>query len=168
MLTGNEDGLPEFLLNHDSGKVATSSAKISTDGVLLLDENVRLTCHDLDRAFHGWKQDPSRFVGLLPHTPSSSDIQDFNSLVSDDAAFVHRLFVQNRLDGTSLASSAECADFALSAFVAAITKKSPILVMSQKKMQTKFIPSNCGRELSRAAGLASQPSMRMRFIGSAL
>jgi hypothetical protein len=169
LLTGNEDDLPDFLMNHDSGKVTKSGTKISTDGVLLLDENVRLTCNDLDRAFRGWKQEPSRFVGILPHTSSSSsDNKDFYSLASDDAAFVHRLFIQNRMDGASLASSAECADFALSAFVAAITKKSPILVMAQKKMQPKYIPRSCDWELSRAAGLVSQPSMRTRFIGSAL
>ena len=128
---------------------------LTTDAVLLLDERVRLSCRELDRAFSEWKLDPGRFVGFLPGGDSEY------SLVSDSAAFVHRFYLSRRI------FDKECASFLLSAYVSTLSAKQPIALASGVRLPGDYYstPSpHCLSRLMKAAGRVSQP-VKTRIVG---
>jgi len=155
-----DESFPETLLSHDSEKVvdASASTKFATDAVLLLEESVRLTCDDLDRALQQWKLDPSRIVGFLP------DSDRLFSQLSDHASIVHRYYLSNRprRDGND-----PCQHFSLSVFITAVSEKGPVVITSDliRNQDHITIARACLDELSLASGKPPMPVGATRYLG---
>jgi Glycosyl transferase family 64 domain len=161
--TASQDSFPDTMLQHGSDKVVNAaSAKISTDAVLLLDESIRLSCRDLERAYDEWKLDPARVVGFLP------DHETYYALVSDQAVMVHRYYWTSwpTLDD----EDDKCQHLALSAFVSALSDKSPAVIATKRTalFTSKLLrkaSQDCLATLSHAVGMSSIPTMGTQFVG---
>ena len=157
--TSTDDSFPVTLLSHDTNKIVAHSAStdFETDAVMLLDEGVRLTCEDLERAFQQWKLDPSRIVGFLP------DNDEVFSQVSDQAVLVHRYYVSKM---PQRMNDKPCQHFALSVFVTAVSGKGPVVLVSDLIHNRHFnVASKCLDVLSVAAGRPPMPPVSTRYIG---
>lgn len=159
--TAKDESFPTPLLSHGSQKVvvARSSTKLATDGVLLLEEGVRLSCQDLERAFQQWQLDSSRIVGFLP------DGETLFSQLSDRAAIVHRYYLSNRPRHTG----DKCQHFALSVFITAVSEKYPVVIASDliknRQYDTEDPEVDCIPALSMASGKAPMPATATRYLG---
>ncbi|CAB9505595.1 64 protein [Seminavis robusta] len=179
--------LPKSISNHQSGKVQPLG-KPSTMAVFLLDEDIRITCEEIERAFSEWREDPSRLVGFYPfqHTSEADDgasllspYPDFGlrsvsratgpySLVSDRAVFVHNSILRSL---PSLPTA--CQDLSLSIIASSMTKKPPVAVLSNphaiRHSKRSPVISNdqsrrCHEWLSSIGGL-TLPSQKATIIG---
>lgn len=119
--------IPEILLEHSSRKVhSMKETVIPTEGAFLLKEGLVFTCAEMQRAFHEWKLDPVRLVGLAPLCKTCR-----YNLISDSAAFIHRLFLKAR----PVLKDPTCQHLALSAQLAARTSKTPINVLARTRIE---------------------------------
>uniref|UniRef100_A0A8J9SXQ3 Glycosyl transferase 64 domain-containing protein n=1 Tax=Phaeodactylum tricornutum TaxID=2850 RepID=A0A8J9SXQ3_PHATR len=132
----SDRNLPDSLLNHFSNKV--SPVQDVPDGaVLFLDESVLLSCAEIERALGEWRQDPTRLVGFstlqVAYGPSV--------LVSSRAVVAHNLYVDNFKTHTHFQADV-CDHLVLSARVAAISGKSPVVVAAHPRVvaQTMSAP----------------------------
>ena len=157
--TSVDESFPHGVVSHDSNKIVpvTAAKKFVTDAVLLLDESVRLTCEDIERAFQQWKLDPSRIVGFLPDND-----QAFSQL-SDQAALVHRHYLSRRpprlVDGP-------CDLFSLSVFITTVSGKGPVVMTSDLLHGRRYtIEGECLSLLSFAAGIPLVAPAAIRYIG---
>jgi len=155
------------IINHDSQKVvivnssvqsSSDVTSVSTNAVLLLSDDVVLTCFELDRAFHIWKQNPERMVGFFPYhyqeqsnSPVTWTLPKFHifkspykltdiqnklhtySVMSDRASFIHRLYLRTTLD--TWMSSSPCGSIALSLKITSMSRKPPMMVANSKPLQ---------------------------------
>jgi len=155
-----DETVPVPLLSHSSQKVvATStSTKLETDAVLLLEENVHLTCQDMARALQQWQLDPTRIVGFLP------DKSRIFSQLSDHAAIVHRYYLSNR--PTRRIDDDPCWHFTLSTYITAVSEKAPVLITSNLIQNQRFNDdSRCLAILSQASGMAPMQAVATRYVG---
>ena len=156
-----DESFPAPLLAHGSQKVvaAGSSTKLETDAVLLLEERIRLTCSDLDRAFQQWRVDPSRIVGFLPDSHNTPFSQ-----LSDHAAIVHRYYLSNR--PRQIGDRNPCQHFSLSVFITAVSEKGPVLITSDLFRKGHYTAeNNCLDALSLASGKEPMPAVATRYVG---
>lgn len=154
-----DESFPDTLLSHNSQKVvdASVSTKFATDAVLLLEESVRLTCDDIERALQQWKLDPSRIVGFLP------DNDRLFSQLSDQAAIVHRYYLFNR---PRRDVDDPCQHFSLSVFITAVSEKGPVVITSDLiRNQDRNIARECLDALSFASGKPPMPVGATRYLG---
>lgn len=155
--------LPRSVLKHKSGKVEALSSKSSTAAVFLLDEDVLLKCDEIERAFQEWRLDPTRLVGFYPyhHQASAAAVsgtdreepfqarqvslgQGAYSMMSDQAVFVHHIYLRNFPE----IPDDKCQRLGLSIAVSSITFKPPVAVMSnplttlqRSKRETATLPN---------------------------
>jgi len=143
--------VPEVIMEQDKVVIVKSQVSsswdvgaISTNGVLLLSDDVVLTCKELDTAFEIWKQNPDRMVGFFPyhynqspqnlsnlftHPYKLTPTQRNYSILSDRASFLHRLYL--RTMEPWMTSETPCKSIALSLKIASISNKSPMVVASK-------------------------------------
>lgn len=152
--------LPSSLLNHVSNKVK-SVGDLSSNGLLVLDESVQLSCQEIERAFSQWREDPVRLVGFS----SMHANQDSTLLLSSKALVAHRLYIDGQMAGPKADNT--CGHLVLSAQVAAMTRKAPVVVAAKPKLLTRDEPdSECVPRLLKAVGLkASSAPESLSFIG---
>lgn len=149
----SEVDVPEVILDHEKVVIVKNQVQsswdvsgISTNGVLLLSDDVVLTCKELDTAFEIWKQNPDRMVGFFPyhykhniHQNYVSNIftspytltnkQNNYSILSDRASFLHRLYLRTTLEPWT--SNTPCKSIALSLKITSISNKPPMVVASK-------------------------------------
>ena len=156
--------IPDTLLDHTSGKVEdyAVSPEVPTEAVFLLDERVALSCHSLERAWNEWQQDPSRMVGFLPVLDDDHQKYHDYALLSEDAALVHRFYLRK---SHAPLLSAECQHVALSAWVTALSRHSPIAMSSSSFTVKTTTPDYCQREALQATGLDRLPRSTTLVIG---
>eukprot|EP00980_Cylindrotheca_fusiformis_P009742 scaffold2149_cov187-Cylindrotheca_fusiformis.AAC.20 len=115
----------------------------STTAVLLLSDDVILTCNELETGFQNWKKDPSRLVGYFGFQQKAGDttnlragfpVVDFESvvagagsysLVSDRAVFAHKRYISSI---PLYNHHSTCCELLLSMQVSAVSGKAPALI----------------------------------------
>ncbi|CAJ1895692.1 unnamed protein product [Cylindrotheca closterium] len=151
--------IPDRTLARDD-KVTTSRI-VHTNAVLLLSQDVLLSCEELDKAFDAWKSDTSRLVGFFGYqqTPSSdtflrSTISDrlysavqtgsgAYSVVSDKAVFANTLYIDSIPTYDYRSSSCQ---LLLSLQVSAISGKAPQVIKSNPRMLSSGVVEEEGSE----------------------
>jgi hypothetical protein len=179
MILSSHD-FPEELLNHPNGKVVqmnpttANKQQGSNDAIFLLQEGASFSCADLARGFSEWKIDPVRVVGFFSDGESNSPSQ--YSLLSDRAMFVHRLYLSTPpvLSFQSPIIQEECQHLALSAYLAALSSHSPLLISTTSVNKSNMLkreeirPASsmeCVPILLRATGIEAIPTVPTSFIG---
>jgi len=146
-----------FPASPESSEKIEEWGKVSTEGILLLTDDVLLSCDELDRAFQMWRVHSDRLVGFFPalhghetysqkrgerkveYNFVSGNVDGNYSLVSSRAAFVHSLYVKtfeesNKLEvgdsGSTALEEEACSPFGLSILVTAISSLPPIAVVA--------------------------------------
>lgn len=163
----NKQAVPEILLYHKSRKV-TPVGKTHTDAVLLLGESVQLSCKDLERAYHEWMLDPVLLVGFLPLWDK---YEGSYSLLSDHALFTHKLYLDSIDKTSSLQSESHCQHLAFSAYVIALSSKSPVAILSNlgraapSKYKSGSKERECVEQLTEATGLHTLPETGTTYVG---
>jgi hypothetical protein len=161
----NKEAVPEILLYHKSRKV-TRVGETNTDAVLLFGESVQLSCEDLERAYHEWMLDPVLLVGFLPLWDKD---EGSYALLSDHALFTHKLYLDSIDKTSSLHSESYCQHLVFSAYVAALSSKSPVAILSNlgraaaSKYKSGSKERECVKQLTEAAGLQSLPEARTTY-----
>jgi hypothetical protein len=161
----NKQAVPEILLYHKSRKV-TPVGTTHTDAVLLLGESVKLSCEDLERAYHEWMLDPVLLVGFLPLWDKD---EGSYALLSDHALFTHKIYLDSIDKTSSLQSESHCQHLAFSAYVTALSSKSPVAIISNlgraapSKYKSGSKERECVEQLNEATGLQSLPESRTTY-----
>jgi hypothetical protein len=159
--------VPEFLLYHESRKV-THMGRTHTDAVLLLGESVQLSCEDLERAYHEWMLDPVLLVGFLPLRDRD---EGSYALLSDHALFTHKLYLDSIDNTTSLQFESHCQHLAFSAYVTALSSKSPVAIASNigtaapSTYKSGSKEKECVKQITEATGLHSLPEAATTYVG---
>jgi hypothetical protein len=162
------EAVPEILLYHKSRKVTTPVGKTLTDAVFLLGESVHISCEDVERAYHEWMLDPVRLVGFLPLWDKD---EGSYSLLSDHALLTHTLYLDSIDNTSSLQSESHCQHLAFSAYVTALSSKSPVAILSNlgraapSKYKSGSKQRECVKQLTEATGLHSLPETRTTYVG---
>jgi hypothetical protein len=163
----NKHAVPEILLYHKSRKV-TPVGTTHTDAVLLLGESVQLYCDDLERAYHEWMLNPVLLVGFLPLRDRD---EGSYALLSDHALFTHKLYLDSIDKTSSLQSESHCQHLAFSAYVAALSSKSPVAILSSllraapSPYKSGSKERECVKQLTEATGLHSLPESGATYVG---
>jgi hypothetical protein len=159
--------IPESLLYHKSRKVVPMG-KTNTDAVLLLEQSVQLSCEELERAYNEWVLDPVLLVGFLPLRDRD---EGSYALLSDHAVFTHTLYLDSIDKTSSLQTKSHCQHLAFSAYVTALTSKSPVAIRSNPgraaptKHESGSREKECVKQLTEATGLHSLPEEGMTYVG---
>lgn len=175
--TDQKSKLPPSLLGHKSGKVKPFR-KTSTAGVFLLDENLILSCQDIEKAFQQWRLDPARMVGFYPfHHHTESKASEFHmrpvsrgasySMVSDRAVFIH-----NHILRSIPKAPQECQHLGMSIIVSAMTSKPPVVVLAKpqtfqtnrKRKISKHVNQACEQWIE-SIGAADLPNEIATIVG---
>jgi len=167
--TDHEDyKVPVSLLSHRSGKVRTYSERgkknLDTGPLLLLQGGIYFTCADLEKGFYEWQKSPDRIVGLLPPCNGCQ-----HALVSDKAAFVHGSLLSAR---PRLSKDDVCQHLALSAQLAILSGKEPIVVLTKPQREfsadryTGIREKACAQQLGQKFGRKLLLSRMKLFVGS--
>ena len=121
---------------------------VSTAAILYLDEDISLTTEEINFAFQVWRTFQNRIVGFSARThywdekkrlwTFSSKLSNEYSMVTTDAAFIHRkyakLFIENLSVSLTAASQSfpDCEHVLMNFLVAHITKHPPIKVTQRR------------------------------------
>lgn len=151
-----DDDIPETLFHHGYGKLSSEKDALKKGAVFLLDEGILFTCDDFERGFREWQRHPSQMVGLLPCRSCEY------LLVSDAAAYVHRLLLDTRPKNVG----GPCQRLALSAQLAAASSQPSHSVLT-KPLRTTLSHSeeedeHCTEELQRTYGFVAISSQEPR------
>ena len=147
-LGGLTDSTQLHLIQTNSSTRFLHSNLVSTAAVLYLDEDVSITTDEVNFAFQVWRKFQNRIVGFSARThywdekkrlwAFSSKLSNEYSLVTTDAAFLHRkyakLFIENLSVSltTAIQSFPDCEHILMNFLVAHITKHPPIKVTQRR------------------------------------
>ena len=156
--------LPRSLLSHVSDKVRPFGS-VSSNGVLVLDESVTLSCREIERAFSEWKDDSSRLVGFSGlHTYIESFL-----LLSSKAMVCHKQYLDLFDDNAEFVDT--CSNLIFSARVSAVTGSSPAVVAAKprvmKSVNVMFDKYGCLSQLLEAMEASELPKSdsEITYIG---
>ena len=127
------------------------ASSMTTDAVLLLDEDVRLTTEEIMFAYEVWRTFPNRIVGFKSRNhfwderkkmwSYSSAVSNEYSIILTNAAFLHRSFSKHFVENLSLSitsaiqSYPDCEHILINFLVSQITQQPPIKVTQQRENQ---------------------------------
>jgi len=130
---------PELLKVLHHAKLVADTAPVETDGILMLDEAMELSCDQIEQMMQLWQQDVVRPVGVSAHA---------TALASDRALLVHRFWTHQVPE----LPEADCSEYSLSAWTRALGAPAPHLVFSS---HVEAAPSHCVAAARRALGVWS-------------
>ena len=147
-LGGLTDKTQLRLIQTNSSTRFLHSNLVSTAAILYLDEDISIMTEEINFAFQVWRTFHNRIVGFSARThywdekkrlwAFSSKLSNEYSLVTTDAAFIHRkyakLFIENLSVSltTAIQSYPDCEHILMNFLVAHVTKHPPIKVTQRR------------------------------------
>ena len=124
---------------------------IKTDGVLLLEDTVDISCEAIFTAIKEWRHNPGRSVGFFPLQTGDS-----YTLLSDKALLIHRIFAMDTIP-TQREERHECQPYVASARAYVLSNKLPVgmrapIAVREKKAFTPTKDLDCNKLVSDALG----------------